>query len=98
MRKNGCCQGREGGTSDALHRDAQGASSPQPLVQELRHGPEKGSYVLDLAVSKLVLYPQGDRSISCVNMRVDARQRGCQTHKDQLFIEFCCCCSKILYI
>lgn len=42
-------QGREGGTRDALLRDAQGAPSPQPLVQELRHGPEKGSYELDLA-------------------------------------------------
>lgn len=58
-----------------------------PQVQELRYGPEKGSYVLDLAISKLV-HPQGDRSIICVNMRVNARQRGCQTHNINYLLSF----------
>lgn len=49
-----------------------------------RHDPEKESCVLDLAQFQLVC-PKGDRSISCVNMRVDAKQRACQSMRSTVY-------------
>lgn len=65
---------------DALHRDAQSASSPQPPVQELsmvlRWDPMY--WALPSVKAGTVL---GDRSASCVNTSMDARQRDCHTRK-----------------
>lgn len=74
-------QGREGGgIRDALHRDAQSASSPQPPVQELSMVPRRDPmyWALPSVKAGTVL---GDRSASCVNTSMDARQRDCHTRK-----------------
>lgn len=82
--------GKEGGTRNALHRDAQRPSSPQPLVAgTLRHGPRR-----HLAQFQSWCTP---RRQVYVKRRAGGRQRGCQTHKINCLL-ICCCSSKILYI
>lgn len=55
----------------------------------------------DMALRRSLVFqlvcPKGDRPISCVNTKLDAKQKACQTHEINCLLICCCCCSKILY-
>lgn len=79
------CLGKEGGTRDALHRDAQRPSSPQPLVAgTLRHSPEKAC-VLHLAQFQSWCTPR--RQVYQLCEEGECKAKGLSNAQDQLFID-----------